>query len=63
MSAKCKRCEELEQRCKDLEDALHWYVRHDTTNEGGTWEVANAMWLAGKRRAMRLLGLEVVVPS
>lgn len=39
---------------KELESALRWYVEHDDTME----TEYNEPWLEGKRRAMKLLGME-----
>ncbi len=43
-----------EARIRELEDALRWYVETDETMN----TAYNAPWLEGKRRAMRLLGME-----
>jgi hypothetical protein len=51
--------EALVRENAELREALRWYVENDDTYEGGKWEEANAMSLAGKRRAMRLLGMKV----
>lgn len=51
-------------RIAELEAALLWYVEHDEILEHGfdrngePLEVKNAKWIAGKRRAQKLLGLE-----
>ena len=50
--------QELQNKNQELEAALRWYVENDEVNEGGQWEVENAFWLAGKRRAMKILGME-----
>lgn len=42
-----------------LKECLRWYVENDDTIAGGKWDEDNATWLEGKRRAMRLLGMEV----
>lgn len=52
-----EKAEKLEKENLELKEALRWYVENDDTNEGGKWEVSNAAWLAGKRRAMKLLGM------
>jgi hypothetical protein len=46
------------EKATELTECLRWYVENDETNEGGKWEVSNASWLEGKRRAMRALGME-----
>jgi hypothetical protein len=51
--------EALVRENAELREALRWYVFQDNTWEGGEWEERNALSLAGKRRAMRLLGMKV----
>lgn len=46
-------------REKELEECLRWYVENDETNEGGKWDEINEIWIAGKRRAQRILGMEI----
>ena len=41
----------------EMRECLRWYVKNDDTMRGGRWEEANEPWLAGKRRAMRALGI------
>ena len=48
----------LEKENQELRQCLLWYIENDDTNEGGKWEESNAVWLRGKRRAMRALGME-----
>jgi hypothetical protein len=42
----------------ELSECLRWYVETDPTWEGDKWEELNAPSLKGKRRAMRVLGME-----
>lgn len=47
----------LQNERDELRACLRWYVENDDTMGGGRWEEANEPWLAGKRRAMRALGI------
>lgn len=44
----------LKEREKELEKCLSWYVANDDTNETED----NKSWLEGKRKAMKVLGVE-----
>jgi len=46
------------QERDELKECLRWYVENDETNEGGKWDEINEFWIAGKRRAQRILGME-----
>jgi hypothetical protein len=46
---------ELEQKNKELEECLKWYVKEDDTNMGNPH---NEPWAEGKKRAMKALGME-----
>lgn len=53
-----ERIAQLEAICRQLVDALNWYIEEDDTIEGDeptsfgeTWNEINAPWIAGKRRA------------
>ena len=53
-----ERIAQLEAICRQLVDALNWYIDEDDTIEGDeptsfgeTWNDINAPWIAGKRRA------------
>jgi hypothetical protein len=50
--------ERLRAQNGELRAALKDYLDNDDTNEGGRWEEANAPWLAIKRRAASLLGVD-----
>lgn len=45
---------EMEKQIHDLREALKWYVDNDDTMN----TKYNEPWLEGKRRAMKLLGME-----
>lgn len=47
---------QLQERIKQLEQALAWYVKEDDTSEGMP---GNEYWVEGKHRAMKLLGMEI----
>ena len=47
-----------ELRMKELVECLKWYVENDDVQEGGRWEEVNAHWIEGKRRAMKVLGMD-----
>ena len=47
------------QERDELKECLRWYVEKDETNEGGKWDEINEFWIAGKRRAQRILGMEI----
>jgi hypothetical protein len=50
----------LEDRIKELEEALRWYIDEDEINEH---DPDNEYWVAGKYAAMELLGMEVDYPG
>ena len=47
--------EKLEAERDALREALRWYVKNDDTND----TEYNEPWLQGKRKAMKLLGMQV----
>lgn len=50
----------IEDRVKELEEALKWYIEEDEINEG---DPENLYWTEGKYRAMLLLGMTVEYPD
>lgn len=50
----------LENRIKELEESLRWYIDEDEINEG---DPSNEYWVAGKYTAMELLGMEIEYPD
>jgi hypothetical protein len=51
-----KTIKQLELEIEQLKEALAWYVKEDDTHE---WDANNQYWIDGKRRAQKLLGIDI----